>query len=289
MPTTKSVTKRATKAGPAKAGTPKRAATAKPTARDEGEAAFLRLRARLGKLAAERIVQPRAGVREAASFVLSDTLRRLRDAGLRARFAALPAAEFDHSALADLGPAAEAVLWTQTELATAEAGSAGARLSVALVTQATALRNQMLEVCAYHFREAPALHAQVEDIRSGHGYLDLAQDLQRLAALYRAQAALLKQDLRFYRAGDAAEALALATRITSELRPQGPQAARDAAWRAWTLLTDLYAEVARGAHFLLREAGQVAFPSLHAVSRSTPRRRGKTPPAPPAPVSPPAK
>ncbi len=113
----------------------------------------------------------------------------------------------------------------------------------------------MLEVCAYHFRDDAALRAQVDDIRSGQGYLDLAEDLSRLAGLYRAQAATLKQDLRFYRANDATDALDLSGRITRGLRSQGPQAAREVAWRTFAVLAALYAEVARAAHFLLRDAG----------------------------------
>lgn len=120
----------------------------------------------------------------------------------------------------------------------------------------------MLDVCAYHFRDDAALRAQVDDIRSGQGYLDLAEDLHRLAGLYRGQAATLKQDLRFYREGDAKDALDLSGGITRELRSQGPQAAREVAWLTFAVLAALYAEVARAAHFLLREAGEAAFPSL---------------------------
>lgn len=172
-------------------------------------------------------------------------------------------------------------LWTQAQLASEEAATSGARLPVELVTAASALRGRMLDVCAYHFRDDAALRAQVDDIRGGQGYLDLAEDLSRLAGLYRDQAATLKQDLRFYRADDAKDALDLAGHITRELRRQGPQAAREVAWRSFAVLAALYAEVARGAHFLLREAGQATFPPLYSVARAAPKRREKTPPAPP--------
>ena len=279
------------KAGAAKAGAAKGGAgkTAGSPARDPGEAAFLRIQARVDAIPAAQVSQPRGDVRRAASLVLSDTVPRLADRGLLARFASLPRAEFDHSALDLLQPAAQAALWTQAQLAEAEAGASGARLPVELVAEASALRTRMLEVCAYHFRDDAALRAQVEDIRSGQGYLDLAEDLSRLAGLYRAQAATLKQDLRFYRAGDAKDALDFASRITRELRSQGPQAARDVAWRTFAVLAALYAEVARGANFLLREAGEAAFPSLITASRAAPRPREKSPPTPPTPPAPPSK
>lgn len=279
---------------PAKSATGKKAhATGKAEGAkapsDPGEAAFLRIQARVNALPAAQVGQPRGDARMAASFVLSDTVPRLVDRGLLARLAALPKAEFDHSALADLRPAAEAVLWTQTQLAQVDAGASGARLPVDLVAEASALRGRMLDVCAYHFRDDAALRAQVDDIRSGQGYLDLAEDLSRLAGLYRAQAATLKQDLRFYRAADATDAFDLSGRITRELRSQGPQAAREVAWRTFAVLAALYAEVARAAHFLLRDAGPAAFPPLYAVSRAAPKRRDKTAPAPPTPPAPPSK
>lgn len=252
---------------------------------EPGGMAFGQLAARLNALPAAQVTQPRGDVRMAASFVLSDTVPRLADRALLARFAALPKAEFDHSALDDLRAAAEAVLWIQAQLAKEEAGASGARLPVELVAEASALRGRMLEVCAYHFRDDAALRAQVDDIRSGQGYLDLAEDLNRLASLYRAEAETLKQDLRFYRADDAKAALDLSGRITRELRSQGPQAARDVAWRTFAVLAALYAEVARGARFLLREAGEAAFPPLYSVCRAAPKRRDKTPPAPPTPPS----
>lgn len=256
-------------------------------ATDPGAAAYQQLLPRLEKIAAERVTQPRTQPSAAASFVLSSIVPQLADKRLSARFATLPAAEFDHSALADLGPAAQAALWAQAQLAAADAGTPGGRLPVDLIDQATELRQLMLTVCEYHFRDDPRLGRQLSDIRSGSGYLDLAEDLQRLGALYRSERDTLKQDLRFYKAADAATALQLAQRITSELRFQTALDARQLAWRTWALLLELYEEVARGGRFLLREAGEAVFPPLHVAGR-TPVRRSRpanapTPDSPPAP------
>jgi hypothetical protein len=287
MPTTKKTTPKNRTKQPVKSSKqPAKLARAAAPA-DPGEAAYARLRPRLAKIPADKVVQPRTDLRAAASFVLSNTVPRLRDRALRARFATLPAAEFEHSALDDLGDAAQAALWAQAQLAEALAGVPGTRLPVELLNEASALRGRMLEICAYHFRHDARLAAQTDDIRSGQGYLDLAEDLRRLAGLYRAERETLKQDLRFYRAADEGEALKLSQRILSELRSTGPQAARESAWRSWALLNQLYEEVARGGRFLLRDDG-ASFPSLHTVGRSAPRPNKKSPaapqPAPPAPV-----
>lgn len=90
----------------------------------------------------------------------------------------------------------------------------------------------------------------------------LAEDLRRMAGLYRAQAATLTQDLRFYRADDVKDAFDLSGRITRELKSQGPQAARTTAWRTVAVLATICAEVARAGHFLRLEAGRTAFPPL---------------------------
>mgnify|MGYP000550098582 CR=1 FL=1 len=56
----------------------------------------------------------------------------------------------------------------------------GGRLPLDLIDQATELRQLMLTVCEYHFRDDLRLGRQLSDIRAGSGYLDLAEDLQRL-------------------------------------------------------------------------------------------------------------
>ena len=252
-------------------------------AKDPGEAAYQKLQPRLAKIAAEQLAPPRTQASLAASFVLSSVVPLVMDKKLRARYAALPATEFDHSALADLEPAAQAALWAQAQLAAADAGAPGGRLPVDLIDQATELRQLMLTVCEYHFRDDAPLAQQIADIRSGSGYLDLAEDLQRLGALYRSERDTLKQDLRFYKAEDAATALKLSQRITSELRFQSSQDARQVAWRTWALLLELYEEVARGGRFLLRQAGDAAFPTIITAGRAAARR--SRPAKPPVPES----
>ena len=207
-----------------------------PPAADPGELAFTKLQPQLAAIAADRLGPPRAEVRAAASFVLSDTVPRLSDPSLRARLLSLPKTEFHHAAIDDLGLCAQALLWAQSRLAQAEAEPSTAKLPLTLVQESVSLRQRMIEVCAYQFRDDAHLQKQVDDIRAGQGYLDLAEDLRRLAALYRSEHAQLIHDQRFYHPGDADTALHLSQRITSELRSPRPDASRESVWRAFALL-----------------------------------------------------
>lgn len=257
-----------------------------PPAADPGELAFTKLLPQLAAIAADRLGPPRAEVRAAASFVLSDTVPRLSDPSLRARLLSLPKTEFHHAAIDDLGLCAQALLWAQSRLAQAEAEPSTAKLPLTLVQESVSLRQRMIEVCAYQFRDDAHLQKQVDDIRAGQGYLDLAEDLRRLAALYRSEHAQLVHDQRFYHPGDADTALHLSQRITSELRSPRPDASRESVWRAFALLVQLYEEVARAARFLLREAGEADFPSLFAIARSPARRKPLAKPPTPTPDTP---
>lgn len=263
----------------------------KPSAdsRTVGEAALHALDKRLAALPPESLAPPRADVRQAASFVVSKVVPRLRDRGFLARLHSLPEREFDHSVIDDLAPAAHAALWAQTALDSAEAQLPGARLPVALIDDATSLRARMLRLATYHLEELPSEKAELDDIRTGTGYLDLANDLRRLAVLYRRHQAVLQTDRRYYQPGDEKAAHDLSTRIESELAGRTAAAARDTAYRTWALLLDLYEEFAAAARFLGRKDGSAPdFPTLYTVGRSSshPSRKPAEPAPSPAPSKP---
>ena len=264
-------------------------ATRSPSDADSAEAALAALTPRLLRLAAETIDQPRVDVRAAASFVLSEVVPRVTAPALARRLQSLPAAEFDFSAVADLKPAALAVLASQAEQAATAAQSSGVRLPAELHEEATLVKARMLKVCAHQFEDHPRLGAEVADIRAGVGYLDLAEDLLRLAALYKTEAATVALDRRYYDTKDLGRARALAERITGELRHgQSGNAARDLAWRAYAFLEARYEEVASACRFLERKAGGAEqYPSLRAATGQNRRRRTKDSPEPP-PAQPPA-
>lgn len=271
---------------PAKKNTPKSAgkSAAPPppksaaTTPDSAEEALALLMPRLLEIEASAVSQPRNDVRAAASFVLSEIVPRVNEVGLNRRLQSfLPAAEFDFSAVADLKPAAQACLASQAQLASSTAQTATVRLPIELLDEATRVKQRMLKVCTYHFGEDTQLGAEVSAIRLGTGYLDLAQDLLRLGALYKQNAATLALDGRYYDGQDGARASALSARITSELR-QAPSAnsARDLAWRAYAFLAERYEEVASACRFLERKTdGEQRFPSLR-VATSQGRKRPQT-------------
>lgn len=261
-----------------------------PAESDSAEAALAALTPRLLRLAAETVDQPRVDVRAAASFVLSEVVPKVTAPALLRRLQSLPAAEFDFSAVADLKPAALAALASQANLAAAAAQASGVRLPADLHEEATLVKARMLKVCAHQFEDHPRLGAEVADIRAGIGYLDLAEDLLRLAVLYKTEAATVALDRRYYDAKDLGRARALAERITGELRHgQSGNTARDLAWRAYAFLEARYEEVASACRFLERKAGGAEqFPSLRAATGLN-RRRSRTKELPePPPAQPPA-
>lgn len=256
---------------------------------DPGEAALAELLPRLRALPAAQVKQPRLDMRAAASFVLSQIVPRVSEPKLNKRLQSLPRAEFDHAAVAALQPAALACLTAQARLASAEAQRETVRLPVDLIDEATAVKTRMLRVCTYFFEDHPQLGAELSDIRAGNGYLDLAEDLTRLAAIYRAQSTTVSHDGHFYDKQDVVNATKLATRITSELRGgDKDKTARDLAWRALALLQELYDEVASACRFLERKRdGERNFPSLHSAAGSGRRpSRGKKEASPATPPQP---
>lgn len=254
---------------------------------DSAEAALESLTPRLLQLQASAVLQPRNDVRTAASFVLSEIVPKVSAEGLNGRLESLPDAEFDFSAVADLQPAALACMASQAQLASSAVQTVTVRLPADLLDEATAVKERMLKVCAHQFADDERLGPEVADIRAGSGYLDLAEDLIRLAALYKSEAATVALDGRYYDRKDGARASALSDRITGELRhAQTENSARDLAWRAYAFLEERYEEVASACRFIERKSdGERRFPSLRAATgQGRKRSRTKTAPEPaPAP------
>ncbi len=57
-----------------------------------------------------------------------------------------------------------------------------AQVDVAIVQQATELRERMLKTAEYNLEHKETVARELADIRTGTGYLDLANDCSRLAA-----------------------------------------------------------------------------------------------------------
>ena len=201
----------------------------------------------------------------------------------RARLALLPAAIFAKGSVDDLEQAAQPAMHIELEAAREGVAATGVKVDLALVTAATELRERMLKTADYNLGDREAVAREIADIRSGTGYLDLANDCVRLAALFRAHKAELAADKRHYDADDAKNADALAVRIRAEYRAAANRGEvfADLRPRAFTELTRLFNEVRAAALFVFRDDPAVTdeFPPLRsAVIALAPARRAKKAP-----------
>jgi hypothetical protein len=202
----------------------------------------------------------------------------------RARFASLPVREFDIRNIEDLLPVAEALWHATVELARASVGKTGARLPLDLVQRAMELKQRLLKLVEYYLIDDPVAGPEILSIREGSGHIDLATDLSRLATLHQEHDALLRRDIKHYRADDAAAARATSDEMFTLMGETSDD--NQAHWaktvqRLWTLLLDIYGEVSAAGSWLFRhENAQERFPSLYLAGRSIRRRRAE--PAEPA-------
>lgn len=193
-----------------------------------------------------------------------------------AAFQSLPADRFDMQHVDLLLPAAQATWHAWLSLRAALVESTAAKVPEPLRAQAEVVKERMLTVLGYVVGRLPNVRDHLDDIRDGKGHIDLADDLQRLADLYKVHATALAEDRILYRATDEAEARTLAQGIYKVL---GDGRSSDAHhWaeyqgRAWTFLLETYDEVAAAGSWLFRhEDGAELFPSLYTVGR---QRRGR--------------
>jgi hypothetical protein len=202
--------------------------------------------------------------------------RMVQQPAVLARFASLPAAEFDIQHVLRLEPAALAT-WHASLMLRSASATAGVKIPESVMAQATALKNLMLKVLDYNLGHDANLITDLTDIREGTGYIDLASDLARLGSHYRARAAELATDVRHYRAEDAEAAGRMAQAIHQVLGDGRDASARY--WsnylpRAWSFLVTTYDEVAAAGRWLFRhDNGEARFPSLYTIGRQRRSRR----------------
>jgi len=121
---------------------------------------------------------------------------------------------------------------------------------------------------------------ELADIRLGAGYLDLANDLSRLATLYATHRSELAADQRHYETRDAERAASFAKKIRDEYRAAASRSGEytELRPRAFSELSRLYNEVRAAAEFLFRNEPAVLdeFPPLRAAAAAlSPTRRSK--------------
>jgi hypothetical protein len=215
------------------------------------------------------------GLDKAIIFAAS-TGRTVQQPEVLARFAALPAGEFDVQHVIRLEQIALATWYALLSLRSASV-TAGIKIPESVVNDGTALKHLMLKVLDYNLGHDEGVAAELLDIREGTGYVDLANDLLRLAALYQHHAQALATDVRHYKAADGDLAGRTAQAIHQVLGDGRNVSARN--WsnylaRAWSLLVITYGEVSAAGRWLFRhEDGEARFPSLYTVGRQRRSRR----------------
>jgi hypothetical protein len=238
------------------------------------ETAFNTLLPRLQALSKDTLLVLNTDLQDAAILALAAS-RFTAEPEPAARFALLHHDVFDPQHLADLAPAALAAHHAGLRLRSARATSTEAKIPVALADEATQVKTRMLRLTAHVYQDDPKRLAEVEDIRLGTGYKDLAGDLTRLAKLYADDPETVAKDGINYRASDTDDARTLAQKILTALgESRSEEEARwvDLAQRTFTLLRNIHDEVRAAGLFLYRhDDGEKKFPSLYA-NRARPRK-----------------
>ncbi|MFO0554336.1 MAG: hypothetical protein U0271_38500 [Polyangiaceae bacterium] len=185
-----------------------------------------------------------------------------------------------------------------------EATSTGAKVDPEVIQRGTVVRRRMTAVLRYNFLNDAKMQAELDDIGSGQGHLDMATDMTRLSAHYSVHKQRLAADKLHYDPNDEFAARSLANEIITNLRQYDNNPIVDLRNRALTLLTQMYATVKAAADFLFRNSPRelALFPTLRtavlalggrsrtpaepAVEPAAPQQPAAPAPEPAAPVAP---
>ncbi|HEU4405659.1 MAG TPA: hypothetical protein VFS43_10245 [Polyangiaceae bacterium] len=245
-----------------------------PATRRATEACFARARPAIEALAPEQIRRINVYVPAAVAIAVG-VLPKLR--GLRDAMLALPGGADSLDKLEDYAFAA-----LYAHALTLANGEGGTRLR-ALLREATPLREKLLASAELLARFGHLDAAQVGAIRPGSGYLDTAQDLAALAAIFRASWATIgsKTPVTLAEVERAAELGPLLVTAFGQ-RQQGtdgsgdPSEAHDRLARAYTLFFNAYDDCRRAVSFLRWREGDA---DDFAPTLGQSRRRSRSAPA----------
>jgi hypothetical protein len=234
----------------------------------------------------------------AASIAALGVSKRSRSPALRSRFEKLASiGEFDLGDLELLELAALATQQARQDADKALAKGESPKVPLGVVKEAAEIEKRMQGACEHALTAIPEAHDELERLRPGISYRDLAGDLEGYADLYDRYPADVKLDGINYKDGDAKRARSLARAIYEALGDDltnRDKASLETLTRAWTLLSETYDRVATVGRFLLRsENPNLAFPSLFVAGRkgvgrpSTKPAKGDAAAAsPPSPMQP---
>jgi hypothetical protein len=262
-----------------------------------GAEAFEAVRLRAEALAEEDVVISGTAYDNAGSRGLGLRVAIAETPGVEDRLLQLPAPLWRRQALDDIEPLSHALLYCTQQVATSAAMTADVLVPAHVVAAAMEVRTRADKLLEYHFSDHPAIARELGEIRLGIGYLDLAQDLTRYAALMEDNKPTIEGDKKYYRKTDVADARKYATEIRTYYNAPTQKPWPDRMRRVFTLLEDAVDEVRAAGQFVFRNEPALAalFISLRPgrtgrrnASRSeasppaTPTTPGATPAAPAA-------
>lgn len=144
------------------------------------------------------------------------------------------------------------------------------------VSQGIALKERMFKVLEYYLGDVASVREQLEAIRSGTGYRDLASDLGSLAQLEAEHRATIQGDAKHYRATDSADALTCAAEIQRARSGGAPTQKAAKAWaRAFHDIRAVHEAILEVGRFLERKSGDPngRYPSLFVAAKKTPPKK----------------
>ena len=134
-------------------------------------------------------------------------LGRIAEPAQRARFARLPADELDGRLLERYAGLVDAADAAATQYGAVQASEGDALVPLATAQSGIDARGRMFQCVEYMVADtSDSVRRQLDEIRKGSGYRDLASDLVALATLYAEHAAIVTRDPKNYRASDAPDA-----------------------------------------------------------------------------------
>ncbi len=237
------------------------------------------LQAYLAGVTAERVNAPIDATAEAALRLAA----LLEEPAIAARFATLGAG-WEPNTAAILREGAARLHALNDLLKTEKATSNDAKVPAHLVQEALVLRARLRALLEYWLSDDPVEAPELEDIRGGAGYEDLASDLVRYAAMIRRHLELLAGDRKNYREEDPADA----DRVAADLRGALAEGESNSAVAAELRLTFtgvrlLYGKAIAAAHFVFYGEPEASrFFGLTAEIRRSAKPKKKPKPAQPA-------
>ncbi len=191
-----------------------------------------------------------------AGLVLVD---RANEDGIAEKIAKLAPEFIEVDLIANLETACLAAQYIEDRAATEEATTQTVKVDAVVFDRATQVKGRMIKCLSYIMEGTKSVEDEIADIKLGTGYLDLASDLTRLAALYVLHAKLISKDPKNYRDTDLAQARADADEVRAQYRASKTQSAE---WdrlrpRAYVEIVRLYNELRDTVHFVYRKQAEV--------------------------------